>query len=530
MTAALLWGCLNTVSVPGAGQEMTEQAAGGREAPDSFTVMVLAKGTPGDSDSRSMTGQNAENVMATDSLRNIIQLIVVDSAGKVASFSESRRDGDSTDTVSFNVNLPAGEVYHFLLLQGHWPYQGEKESYGYLAGPPTLLTAGFASSMIASGNNPIYIKQQILATDIAFVPAAGSGFKQVEPRTGREALLVPGRWSLNWTVRKGRVENGEPLPGAAGNGFEALLEARKALNPFAADPGFKGAQRSLNGAAAKSDDLSVTGNLASLDLDLAMNTGGFVNFNLEYAPFGLSGSGAGWSEYQSDLFDLNEGGPVWIIRNGLNDAVQDGNTDFSKVGDQASVGFYNGNGAVSYRVLDPAADGDGDGIGNEQEIKWGTDPGDPDNGDEDSDGDGFSDKMEADNGFNPQDKEDNPGKAFGLLTVSGAKELGTRKGPAATISFVAEGYAGIAKGYYKVEAKGEPVPAYGDYAAFELEETDADNSGAQTLTVGLPAEPEDAWKAAYDVYILLLHDRKASLPARVSLPEMTTNTIGVGGW
>jgi hypothetical protein len=75
---------------------------------------------------------------------------------------------------------------------------------------------------------------------------------------------------------------------------------------------------------------------------------GSVNFNLKYAPFSLSGSGS-WTAKSTKYFSGSpfSGIPEWIIRNGVNDAAQDTNTDFVKFGNESA---YNGNGAVAFTV------------------------------------------------------------------------------------------------------------------------------------------------------------------------------------
>jgi hypothetical protein len=74
---------------------------------------------------------------------------------------------------------------------------------------------------------------------------------------------------------------------------------------------------------------------------------GSVNFNLGYVPFNLTDPEE-WREWNGDSeFILDGGGlPVWIIRNGINDAAQDGATDF----DRPPGAGANGNGAAAFEV------------------------------------------------------------------------------------------------------------------------------------------------------------------------------------
>jgi hypothetical protein len=78
-----------------------------------------------------------------------------------------------------------------------------------------------------------------------------------------------------------------------------------------------------------------------------IGTTGSVNFNLEYVPFNLTA----WNGISSSLFTTASGGkPAWIIRNGVNDAVQNSGTDFAPA--VPWDGTKNGNGAVAFTVAD----------------------------------------------------------------------------------------------------------------------------------------------------------------------------------
>lgn len=69
----------------------------------------------------------------------------------------------------------------------------------------------------------------------------------------------------------------------------------------------------------------------------------------------------------------------------------------------SSDGFNTGNNSVTVLNLDPAADPDGDGLTNAEEIARGTDPLNPD-----TDGDGFPDGLEVALGSNPLDPASKP--------------------------------------------------------------------------------------------------------------------------
>jgi hypothetical protein len=509
--AVFLWGCFNPILAQGPDGK---PAGGGQGAPESFTVTVLVEGGPGASASREVTGPDAGTIQSS-SLRNIVQLIVADGAGNITSFSEARRKAGES-SAALNVKVRAGDTYHFLVLQGHWPYTGGGPFNYDNTKYPTLLAAGFASLPIQSGSNTVSITMRPLAADTAFVfvPAAGnSGYKPVEARKeAKTSHLVTGGWKLNWTM----IETATAAGGIKATGFDPLLASRKAADPLSTGWWYAAKKQVLNGTASESGDLSVTGNLVSLSMDFpdgeAMNpldAPKYANFNLEYVPFGLTGNPA-WSGYDAEsAFNLSEGDPVWIIRNGTNDLAQDINTDYTSVG----KGGKNGNGAVNYRVLAPAGDADGDGITNEQEIRWGLDPAGKNAGD--SDGDYFSDKMETDNGFDPLDKEDNPGKASpGSLEVTDGAGTRTSGSTTAAITFKTGGYTGEANVYYKVKLKDEGAPAYHEYDFLA-----ALGPGLQKQTVSL-AGTGGAGDAAYYVYVVIMKDRNVSISERI-LPEGT---------
>jgi hypothetical protein len=102
---------------------------------------------------------------------------------------------------------------------------------------------------------------------------------------------------------------------------------------------------------------SLTGNVITRSLSgytagfRKIGVSGSVQFNLVYVPFGKTAGGGSnpWTAYKDkSKFNLEEGVPEWIIRNGVNDEPQDKDTTFSatkKWGDGT-----NGNGAVTFAV------------------------------------------------------------------------------------------------------------------------------------------------------------------------------------
>jgi hypothetical protein len=127
-----------------------------------------------------------------------------------------------------------------------------------------------------------------------------------------------------------------------------------------------------------------------------------VYFNLKYAPW----KNAGWTGISTEFIEKESGAPVWIIRNGFNDKVQDSYTDFTDLGNS----LKNGNGAFSFKTLDikngdlDSGDEDNDNLLNYEEIEQGTDP-----NNWDTDGDGWSDGDEVHiYHTNPLDDNDYP--------------------------------------------------------------------------------------------------------------------------
>jgi hypothetical protein len=490
---------------------LTELSEGAEDAqagvPEGEFTVTVAIGN-GPAASRSVAGPNYANITG-NKLMNFAQIIVADGAGKIVSFDEKLRHGDGDDP-TLNVNVRRGAMYHFLVLMGHWPYNGAQYEYdeGKL---PTLLAAGFVSRLIGDATPSVDITMKPLAVDIVFVPA-DSSLKRVEPRSvGSGACLIPGDWRVDWTIQRAYSGNG-----ARENGLDPLLEARQAIGGGEL---FERALLSSNGgAAAANPNLSITGNLVSLQMSALGVSTGSVNFNLEYVPFGLRDV-AGWADFAGKpgmMFDLTKKTPMWMLRNGVNDKAQDGSTDFSSVG----VGGKNGNGAVKYQALAAGGDEDNDGLANEDEVRAGTDPGTPNGGD--TDGDGFPDTIEVANGFDPLDGGDNPNRGNpGALGVANGK-AGTRSDAVTEIVFTAGGFTGTAHGYYKVVGHNAAAPALADYGYEPLERL-AVEPKVNTVEVTL-AGP---WDNAYDVYVVIMKDRNVSVPALISLTGVSSPSVPI---
>jgi hypothetical protein len=463
---------------------------------------------------------------------------VLNGAGRIVSFAEERKKTVNDEGVTLPVSVQAGETSHFLFLQGHWPYTAKSDQgvYTYENKSPTLLQAGFVSAPITRGNNVISIAVRTLVADTAFVPAAALKVKGVEPKAvGAVSHLIPGEWSLTWTIKQGWVdEDDEDKSRAEGNGFEALVNARKILYPSTAIPAFKSRKGLVDDKPVDATSLTVSGNVISLTQKNLEASGvtHYANFNLEYVPFGLTEKDGGWADWAKynakSEFKLNEGGPVWIIRNGINDLAQDGNTKYGEMG-KTPAPAKNGNGAVNYKVLAANEDLDSDGIPNGQELQWGMDPNEEVADTLDSDDDGFSDVMEATNGFDPYDAKDNPSQggpgSLEVKVVTGDSESKNRDGTTAYIQFITGGYSGgTAKGYYKAVAHNAAAPVFTDYAPLIK-----DDELANDLISGLNEDMEvdiNGLNGEIDVYVIIMKDGNVSLP--VAIPLKTTIEVGFG--
>jgi hypothetical protein len=196
------------------------------------------------------------------------------------------------------------ETYQFFLVQG-----GK-------AGvePPTLLAAGLSGAITIPSHAVTEIEITMHCIDVK--PSFISDDSKTASVENDVFQLAPGKtWQAAWKI----------------NGLEGL-DKFKIFNSAA----ISGSNAEVPGKAGLSqfqfNGTTVTANIAGLQ--------GAAYFNLPYTPL----ADKSWSGFN------NGTAPVWIIRNGLNDKPQDGNTDFQALagGDTAK----NGNGAVRFTVVD----------------------------------------------------------------------------------------------------------------------------------------------------------------------------------
>jgi hypothetical protein len=342
---------------------------------------------------------------------------------------------------------------------GHWEHDGTYTgpNNGYDGGPPTLLAAGMVSRQLApSGDTTINIDMWPLVVDTKFV----GGSTTVEPEKidgkPKPAMLTEGIWNVNWTIQRAPTNS---------DGFvNALIPAQNIFNSSAED-NLQIENEQFIGSMGTGNGLTITSNSVSHSLgSLEAGSSGWVNFNLEYVPFNLTGDliatngphPNAWQE--KSLYNMwsESIGPVWIIRNGVNDEPQDGGTDYANFGKQGNT--TNGNGGVRF-VIKPSA---------------------------------------VDNPLVDSRTEEQGG-----LTVS---ELKFKTFPN-EIQFTPKGYAGEADVWYLVKRSEAPLVA-GDYANFTwLDTAPSNQSVAKTIAIpaGINGMTDD-----YTIYVFIAKDGKRS--------------------
>jgi hypothetical protein len=311
---------------------------------DSFNVTFTIGG---DDEARTVVGPDASRIIVTgaNGLRNYVQLIVLDqgtSPKKVVAFAEQRKAVYDDDVFSLSLeNLDRSKTYSFLLLMGNWERTDNGGTYLYnSSAKPTLLAAGIITDkqLNFEGTTTITITMSPLTVDTKFTKSSETIEPKIVNGVPKPAYLTPGQWAINWTIRQSVFEKALiPAQAKAGTTGSALAVKSKKIYLSGVS------KESQTGAGVTTSNLitySIAGN------EITNGASKNVYFNLEYVPFNLDNSNA-WSGRTSLYFTLPTERPVWIIRNGLNDAVPTANTNFSN---NMSHPAANGNGAVKYVV------------------------------------------------------------------------------------------------------------------------------------------------------------------------------------
>jgi hypothetical protein len=475
---ALFTGCFSPLSVlPLNVQEKT--APEGQEG-QPFTVDVYVG--PQDGQERSIAG--ASPIQIKSGLYNFIQLVVLDeTTGAIAAFEEVRQNSSAEEDVVLQINSLAYERnYKFLLLFGYWERNAAGEStddngvtafaYNETA-KPVLLAAGYKTQQLLRSEK-VTVTMWPLVIDTVFT-ADG---RVVNPVIGQAAEILQGEtWKVKWNIGRNT--------GGGVNGLTGLLEAqsRDADLPVVAR------KYIMDGAEYSSEGGGNTTNIVEYSLPVKdeitdIGTTYWVNFNREYVPFNLTE--ADWSGYNSkSKFNLASSAPTWIIRNGLNDQKQDGNTDFARAG-KPGEGYnykdYNGNGGVAAQVKENL-------------------------GFTDLNEDGFPDGA-TDTGSIKDGYPDGPGTADpNDLIIYGGKFQGPADTKYVKINFSTAGYTGNATVYYGIVQPGtynadNPLP-YGMFNSIPLGVYGPGSHNNVSIT--LP----DAVKE-YDIWLVFMKDGRIS--------------------
>jgi hypothetical protein len=317
------------------------------------------------------------------------------------------------------------------------------------------LAAGLNTKAIASGGNTVTISMYPIVVQTEFTAVGGD--KVENPGTDKVFSLIPGNWNAVWTVTKGAVST-DPL--------QILIDAQKKITGQEDESILK-----LNVASHTADPEpvggSLTGNVYTLGVGSyglqQVGTAGYANFKLEYVPFGVSEDSA-WAGF--DGVGKIDGVPKWIIRNGINDAVQDTQTAFGNPNSWG--GTANGNGAVPWVIAVKTPGGGGGGS---------------------------------------------------TLVVDVDSYDWTDTKP--TVGFTTGGYAeGTAEAYYVVVGKDDGAPSgYADYTQFPGTFAPGAHPGNEITLGGGQIEDE------YDVYVVIYKDGAVSNPAKITITKGSSVTI-----
>jgi hypothetical protein len=297
-----------------------------------------------DQGGRSVVGFDYNQIGPGLGLFNYSQVLVLDNAGKVVAFLVDRRLNAAQTGADFLLTGISNwdATYTFLVLMGHWERTSYTATgdYEYTAAPPTLLAAGVVTQKPAA-KIPVSVAQ--IRVDTVFETTnVGISAKLRGPSIGQALVLPPVDWTVTWTLQ--------------GPGFTNLVTA-EGKTPGTATIGdvFGAVSDKSQFNAADISGAPVPGGAGAWTLSKALSAytvmgnigqSGHTNFNVKYVPF----AGKTWTGINLD--GIPAGGkdsdkPLWILRNGINDAKQDGDTTFI-ANDWA--GGKNGNGAVVFTV------------------------------------------------------------------------------------------------------------------------------------------------------------------------------------
>jgi hypothetical protein len=348
--AVLLAGCFNPITVI-----PPKSADNPLAEPFSVNILIGKDTAP-----RSIAGPSTERIKGD--IRNIIQLIVVDNHGTIVAFDEARRKNNADKDAELRIEaIPFNETYHFLLLMGHWERLDTQEAaaaggdYVYAAGPPTLLAAGLKDQYI-TGSGKITVTMWPIIVDTTFTSEGQTAALTVNAGKPGTVSLTPVDWDVTWTIKRALLGNSSGLADLVN--AQKITGAGDTLQLNDVPQTIAGGTWTNVGTTPTLSGNVITRSIGSYTNGFGkIGTTGSVNFRLEYVPFNLIESGAWSIVHETDTaFDLSERGPVWIIRNGVNDLAQTDTTDFNSFrhipgqNETITTPNANGNGAVRFRV------------------------------------------------------------------------------------------------------------------------------------------------------------------------------------
>jgi hypothetical protein len=452
---------------------------------NSFTVDVqIGKETE---DGKSIAGPDSARIKGAN-IRNFIQLIVVNEEGTIVALEEARKENDSDTQAILKIEtLTFGQTYHFLLLMGHWDRDSAAEqssggNYVYKTGVlPTLLAAGLKTRNV-EGSGKVTITMWPIAADTKFSVGEQTAEPPVTDGKPGAASLFPADWDVKWTITQGQSVSPK-------NGLQDLLRAQTAIGGeggslllkstpqiLVKEEGKDGTWIDVVPPAAALSGNTVTGSIKNYTSFQRIGKEAAANFRLEYIPFHLIGETANpWALYNGkSVLDLSRGGPVWIIRNGVNDDAQDENTDFKNFlisGAGGAEANANGNGAVRFTAA-VKTPGEGPGGGSRLAV-----------------GDGTFTGWSTDT---------------------------------ADVSFITGGYDGNAEVYYAIVPAGGSAPDYSDYTLL-----DDDTVPPGPNTESIPVSRQEG--VNYDIYVIVYKDGEVSAPCIIRTQSGSIEVEGIWG-
>jgi hypothetical protein len=355
--AALLWGCLNPLSMDApAGNAAGSVEPGTGEAEGDFTFILRVGVAGGEAEPRDIVGPRSGDIRFGN-IRNIVQVIVVDSFGEVADFQQAiRKNDDEVSTTIYIKNLFPGQRYHFLVLAGYRDRNYDKESpggnYDFKTTDPTLLAAGFLPDWERGSGNTVTIAMKFLTVDTVFT------YKTKDNTVVNLDAKLPSDGD-NWLP----TDAVDPkIVWKLSAGLSNLLAARNQIikqPPVITNVGELFLTQKTY--TEKDDWVDASSNMVDDDMTLTLDIAPpsdpsiapVAAFNLTgYVPFGFDIDIMNTFKELSD--DKTEDPLSWIVRNGVNDEAQVTETVFPNPGGPTNPiwdNTLNGNGGIPYAFV-----------------------------------------------------------------------------------------------------------------------------------------------------------------------------------